>query len=263
MKNNYNHPFHLVNYSPWPLTGSMGTMIMMMGVTKMFHKMNTNLMTMGLIIIILTMIQWWRDMIRESTQQGMHTKKVTLNMKWGMMLFITSEVLFFFSFFWAFFHSSLSPSMDIGMNWPPKNIESFNPFKIPLLNSIILISSGISVTWTHQMMILNNKKNSIISLTITIMLGVYFTIIQMIEYTEATFSINDSVYGTTFFMTTGFHGLHVMIGTTMLTISLMRMWMNQFSSTHHFGLEATIWYWHFVDVIWLFLFIFMYWWSKY
>nr|YP_010426346.1 cytochrome c oxidase subunit III [Neucentropus mandjuricus]USL48461.1 cytochrome c oxidase subunit III [Neucentropus mandjuricus] len=256
-----NHPFHLVNYSPWPLTGSMGTMIMMMGITKMFHKFNFQLMFIGIIIIILTMFQWWRDIIRESTYQGYHNKEVNMNMKWGMALFILSEVMFFLSFFWAFFHSSLSPTIDIGMNWPPKNIETFNPFQIPLLNSIILISSGITVTWTHYSILKNNKNKSVISLMITIFLGIYFTLIQSMEYNEATFSLNDSVYGTTFFVTTGFHGLHVIIGTTMLSICLIRLIKNQFSSDHHFGLEASIWYWHFVDVIWLFLFVFMYWWS--
>nr|YP_010586464.1 cytochrome c oxidase subunit III [Plectrocnemia tortosa]UZZ44265.1 cytochrome c oxidase subunit III [Plectrocnemia tortosa] len=263
MNFNYNHPFHLVNYSPWPITGSMGTMVMMMGITKMFHKLQVNLMFLGLTIVLLTMFQWWRDTIRESTYQGFHTIKVFKNMKWGMILFIISEVFFFLSFFWAFFHSSLSPSIDIGMNWPPKNIQSFNPFKIPLLNSIILLSSGISVTWTHHMILVNNFKKSMISLLITIMLGVYFTLIQMMEYNEASFSLNDSVYGSTFFLTTGFHGLHVIIGTSMLMVSLIRLYKNHFSSYHHFGLEATIWYWHFVDVVWLFLFIFMYWWSKY
>nr|QTT57970.1 cytochrome c oxidase subunit 3 [Plectrocnemia sp. 1 YW-2021a] len=262
MNLNYNHPFHLVNYSPWPLTGSLGLMLFLMGNIKLFHKTSTSLMFLGLIIIILTMFQWWRDVIRESNKQGFHTMKVLMNMKWGMMLFIISEVFFFFSFFWAFFHSSLSPSIDLGMIWPPKNIQSFNPFKIPLLNSIILLSSGISVTWTHQMILINNKNKSLISLLITIILGIYFTIIQMMEYIEAPFSLNDSIYGTTFFLTTGFHGFHVIIGTTMLIISFVRMYYNQFSSNHHFGMEATIWYWHFVDIVWLFLFIFLYWWSK-
>nr|QLY89544.1 cytochrome c oxidase subunit III [Polycentropus flavomaculatus] len=262
MKLNYNHPFHMVNYSPWPIISSWGVMIFMMGTIKMFHKMSNSVMTLGLIIIIITSIQWWRDVIRESTNQGFHTNKVAMNMKWGMIMFIISEILFFTSFFWAFFHSSLAPSMELGMNWPPKNINSFNPFKIPLLNSIILLSSGISVTWTHQMVILNNKKKSILSLLITIMLGVYFTAIQMMEYIEAPFSINDSIYGTTFFLTTGFHGLHVIIGTIMLSTSIVRLKNNHFSKIHHFGLEATIWYWHFVDVVWLFLFIFLYWWSK-
>nr|YP_010585957.1 cytochrome c oxidase subunit III [Plectrocnemia tsukuiensis]UZZ43693.1 cytochrome c oxidase subunit III [Plectrocnemia tsukuiensis] len=262
MKFNNNHPFHLVNYSPWPIIGSWGTMIFMMGLIKMFNKMNTNLMNLGLLIIILTMIQWWRDITRESTNQGFHTKKVMMNMKWGMIMFIISEILFFTSFFWAFFHSTLSPIIDLGMLWPPKNIQPFNPFKIPLLNSIILLSSGITVTWTHQMILMNNKKKSMLSLMFTIMLGVYFTMIQIMEYKEAPFSLNDSIYGTTFFVTTGFHGLHVLIGTTMLIISMMRLKMNHFSMNHHIGLEVTIWYWHFVDVVWLFLFIFMYWWSK-
>nr|UZZ43914.1 cytochrome c oxidase subunit III [Ecnomus sp. XG-2021] len=262
MKLNYNHPFHLVTYSPWPLTSSMGVMIFMMGFIKYFNKSIINLKMMGIIIIILSMIQWWRDVIRESSFQGYHTNKVNMNMKWGMSLFIISEVFFFLSFFWSFFHSSLSPSMDIGLNWPPKNIKSFNPFKIPLLNTIILISSGITVTWTHQSMIQNMMFKSKLSLMMTIIMGLYFSSIQLFEYIEAPFSMNDSIFGSTFFMATGFHGLHVLIGTIMLMTCYIRIQNNQMSSMHHFGLEAAIWYWHFVDVVWLFLFSFMYWWSN-
>lgn len=263
MKLNYNHPFHIVNYRPWPIIRSWGVIIFIIGTIKIFHKIRNSVITLGLIIIIITSIQWWRDVIRERTNQGFHTNKVAINIKWGIIIFIISEILFFTSFFWAFFHSRLAPSMELGINWPPKNINSFNPFKIPLLNSIILLSSGISVTWTHQIVILNNKKKRILSLLITIILGVYFTAIQIIEYIEAPFSINDRIYGTTFFLTTGFHGLHVIIGTIILRTSIVRLKNNHFSKIHHFGLEATIWYWHFVDVVWLFLFIFLYWWSKY
>nr|YP_010586607.1 cytochrome c oxidase subunit III [Tinodes chinchinus]UZZ44421.1 cytochrome c oxidase subunit III [Tinodes chinchinus] len=260
--NQYNHPFHLVNYSPWPLTSALGTMIIMMGFIKWFHFNLNYLMLIGLMIIILSMIQWWRDVIRESTFQGLHTMKVSLNMKWGMILFITSEVLFFMSFFWTFFHSSLSPNIEIGMMWPPLNIQAFNPFKIPMLNTLILLSSGISVTWAHHSLMNNMYNKTNLSLLITILLGIYFTLIQYMEYNEATFSMADSIYGSTFFLTTGFHGLHVIIGTIFLTVCLLRQKKMQFSMNHHFGFEAAAWYWHFVDVVWLFLFIFMYWWAK-
>nr|YP_010586152.1 cytochrome c oxidase subunit III [Ecnomus latus]UZZ43901.1 cytochrome c oxidase subunit III [Ecnomus latus] len=262
MKMSYNHPYHLVTFSPWPITSSMGVMMFMMGFIKYFNKFNMNLKMIGMMIILISSIQWWRDVIRESSMQGFHTNKVNMNMKWGMSLFIVSEVFFFLSFFWTFFHSSLSTSMNIGLNWPPKNISSFNPFKIPLLNTIILISSGITVTWTHQSIINNLMNKSKISLLMTILLGLYFTCIQLFEYIEAPFSLNDSIFGSTFFVSTGFHGLHVIIGSIMLLTCYLRLQNKQFSSTHHFGLEAAIWYWHFVDVVWLFLFSFMYWWSN-
>nr|YP_010586490.1 cytochrome c oxidase subunit III [Pseudoneureclipsis sibuyana]UZZ44291.1 cytochrome c oxidase subunit III [Pseudoneureclipsis sibuyana] len=261
MKNTFNHPFHLVNYSPWPIMSALSLMTSMSGMINWFHEKSPTLLMIGLSMTVMTSIQWWRDMTRESTFQGMHTKMVTLNMKYGMILFIISEVLFFSSFFWAFFHNSLSPDTLMGNNWPPKNIEPFNPFKIPLLNTLILLSSGITVTWTHNSMINNKLNKALISLTITIILGIYFTMIQMIEYMNSPFSISDSIYGSTFFMTTGFHGLHVIIGTIFLFTSMMRMKMNHLSQSHHFGFEAAAWYWHFVDIVWLFLFSFMYWWA--
>nr|UYO79193.1 cytochrome c oxidase subunit III [Arctopsyche sp. XG-2022] len=263
MSNTMNHPFHLVNFSPWPLTGAFGTMTSMMGMIQWFNSNKPNmLMILGMSILILTMFQWWRDITRESTFQGMHTFKVNMNMRWGMILFIISEIFFFFSFFWSFFHSSLSSNIELGMIWPPKNILVFNPFQIPLLNTLILLISGISVTWAHHSILENNFSNSFKSLLMTIILGIYFTGLQAIEYLEASFSMADSVFGSTFFMATGFHGFHVLIGTSFLLVNLMRIYFNHFSNTHHFGFEAAAWYWHFVDVVWIFLFTFMYWWNK-
>nr|ASM41880.1 cytochrome c oxidase subunit III [Scaphoideus varius] len=257
-----NHPFHLVDNSPWPITGSMGLMSMTSGTILWFKYNEMWLMNMGLIIILLTMIQWWRDIIRESTFQGIHTKKVVEGMKWGMILFITSEVLFFSSFFWAFFHSSLSPNVEIGMQWPPMGIKPFNPMSIPMLNTMILLSSGISITWAHNALVNNNLSQTSQSLMITILLGLYFTILQAIEYFEAPFTMADSIYGATFFMTTGFHGLHVIIGTAFILISTFRIMKLHMSKEHHMGFEASAWYWHFVDIVWLFLYISMYWWGK-
>nr|YP_010586347.1 cytochrome c oxidase subunit III [Limnocentropus hysbald]UZZ44122.1 cytochrome c oxidase subunit III [Limnocentropus hysbald] len=262
MSNHSNHPFHLVNYSPWPLTGALGTMTLMSGLILWFHKLNFNLCYCGLILILLTMYQWWRDISREGTFQGMHTYKVTLGLQWGMILFIISEVFFFISFFWAFFHNNLTPSIELGSQWPPQSIHPFNPFQIPLLNTIILLTSGISVTWSHHSLLQNNYSQAFNSLIITVMLGAYFSMLQAYEYLEAPFTLADSIYGTTFFVATGFHGLHVLIGTTFLLICLMRHSNNHFSSNHHFGFEAAAWYWHFVDIVWLFLYIFMYWWSS-
>nr|YP_011004242.1 cytochrome c oxidase subunit 3 [Macrostylophora euteles]WPS93591.1 cytochrome c oxidase subunit 3 [Macrostylophora euteles] len=257
-----NHPFHLVNNSPWPLTGALSTFTLMLGMIMWFHTYNSSLMFIGMFITIMTMFQWWRDISREGTYQGLHTFIVSKGLRYGMILFIISEVLFFFSFFWAFFHSSLSPSIDLGAAWPPMNINPFNPFQIPLLNTAILLSSGISITWAHHSLLENSHSQTSKSLMITIILGIYFSILQAYEYIEAPFTIADSVYGSTFFMATGFHGLHVIIGTLFLLICWIRLNIFHFSSSHHFGFEAAAWYWHFVDVVWLFLYISIYWWGS-
>nr|YP_010714330.1 cytochrome c oxidase subunit III [Amata multigutta]WDD57558.1 cytochrome c oxidase subunit 3 [Amata multigutta] len=262
MKMTHNHPFHLVDFSPWPLTGAIGVMTLVTGMIKWFHNFNLSLLILGYFIIIMTMYQWWRDICREGTLQGKHTMLVTKGLRWGMILFIVSEVFFFLSFFWAFFHSSLAPNIEIGTLWPPMNITPFNPFQIPLLNTIILISSGVSVTWAHHALMENNNSQTTQGLFITIILGIYFTILQAYEYFEAPFTIADSIYGSTFFMATGFHGLHVIIGTLFLLICLIRHLNNHFSNNHHFGFEAAAWYWHFVDVVWLFLYISIYWWGN-
>nr|UYG49070.1 cytochrome c oxidase subunit 3 [Abscondita chinensis]UYG49135.1 cytochrome c oxidase subunit 3 [Abscondita chinensis]UYG49148.1 cytochrome c oxidase subunit 3 [Abscondita chinensis]UYG49161.1 cytochrome c oxidase subunit 3 [Abscondita chinensis]UYG49187.1 cytochrome c oxidase subunit 3 [Abscondita chinensis] len=259
---NKNHTYHLVEVSPWPILGAFGTMIMLTGIIKWFHLYESNLMFIGMMCTILVMYQWWRDTTREGTFQGLHTLKVVKGLRWGMILFITSEVLFFMSFFWSFFHSSLSPSIEIGMIWPPKSIIPFNPIQIPLLNTTILISSGVTVTWAHHSLMENNYKQAIYSLALTIFLGFYFSVLQAYEYMESSFTIADSVYGSSFFMATGFHGIHVIIGTTFLAVCLFRQTKNHFSSNHHFGFEAAAWYWHFVDVVWLFLYISIYWWGS-
>nr|YP_010582979.1 cytochrome c oxidase subunit III [Warodia hoso]UGN61425.1 cytochrome c oxidase subunit III [Warodia hoso]WRY72453.1 cytochrome c oxidase subunit III [Warodia biguttata] len=257
-----NHPFHLVDKSPWPITGAIGLMTMLCGVTSWFNSSIMTNMLMGTFIIILTMIQWWRDVIRESTLQGLHTKKVILSMKLGMLMFILSEVLFFMSFFWSFFHSSLAPAMEIGMKWPPLGIITFNPMNIPMLNTMILLSSGITITWAHNELINKNYSKMNQAMIMTVILGVYFTILQAYEYLESPFCISDSVFGSTFFMATGFHGLHVIIGTLFILVSTKRSFNLHFSEYHHVGFEASAWYWHFVDVVWLFLYMTMYWWGS-
>lgn len=262
MKITHNHPFHLVDYRPWPLTGAIGVITLVTGIVKWFHNFNINLLILGYLIVILTIYQWWRDVCREGTLQGKHTILVTKGLRWGIILFIVSEVFFFISFFWAFFHRSLSPNIEIGSIWPPIRITPFNPFQIPLLNTIILISSGVSVTWAHHALIENNNSQTTQGLFITIILGFYFTILQAYEYFEAPFTIADRIYGSTFFIATGFHGLHVIIGTLFLLTCLIRHLNNHFSKNHHFGFEAAAWYWHFVDVVWLFLYISIYWWGN-
>nr|YP_009142421.1 cytochrome c oxidase subunit III [Platycnemis foliacea]AKH04365.1 cytochrome c oxidase subunit III [Platycnemis foliacea] len=262
MSTHQNHPYHLVDQSPWPLTGAIGAMAMVTGLVKWFHMYNIQLMMVGTILVMLTMYQWWRDISREGTFQGLHTYPVVIGLRWGMVLFITSEVLFFFSFFWAYFHSSLAPAVELGTMWPPKGVSAFDPMSIPMLNTAILLSSGVTVTWAHHGLMENNHSQTMQGLFFTVILGLYFTLLQAYEYIEAPFTIADSVYGSTFFVATGFHGLHVIIGTTFLLVCLMRHYSNHFSSNHHFGFEAAAWYWHFVDVVWLFLYISIYWWGN-
>nr|YP_011009650.1 cytochrome c oxidase subunit III [Hygia lativentris]WPV77642.1 cytochrome c oxidase subunit III [Hygia lativentris] len=262
MKIHNNHPYHLVDYSPWPLTGSIGAMTITSGTIMWLHKNEMYLFYLGLLISLLTMYQWWRDIVRESTFQGKHTIKVTEGLKLGMILFIISEVFFFISFFWGFFHSSLAPTIELGMIWPPKGIKPFNPMEIPLLNTMILLCSGITVTWAHHSLMNNKHKQTSQAMKLTVMLGAYFTMLQIYEYMQASFCISDSIYGSSFFMATGFHGMHVIIGTIFLLTCLLRHMNFHFSKTHHFGFEAAAWYWHFVDVIWLFLYISIYWWGS-
>nr|YP_010131900.1 cytochrome c oxidase subunit III [Euaspis polynesia]QQD78161.1 cytochrome c oxidase subunit 3 [Euaspis polynesia] len=257
----YNHPFHLVTMSPWPILNAFNLMNLMMSLIMWFYLNNYNLMLLNFITLILSMYLWWRDIIRESTYQGFHTMYVLMFLKFSMILFIISEMMFFISFFWTLFHSSIAPNIEIGMNWPPKNILIFNPYEIPLLNSLILIYSGMVLTWSHHAMLNNNLFLSMKMLKNSMMLGVYFSLLQYIEYMESFFSINDSIFGSIFFMMTGFHGLHVIIGILFLFTSLIRMYKRHFSLIHHFHFEAASWYWHFVDVIWLFLYIFLYWWN--
>lgn len=258
-----NHSFHIVDQSPWPIISAIGAIILTSGITSWFNTFNPSLIIIGIITLLFTTYQWWRDISRERTYQGLHSINVTKGIRWGIILFITSEVLFFFSFFWAFFHRSLSPVNEIGLSWPPQGIEIFNPLQVPLLNTILLLSSGVTVTWAHHSLIEKNYSQSLHGILLTVILGLYFTALQGFEYKEASFSISDSVYGSTFFIATGFHGLHVIIGTSFLIVCLFRHVLNHFSSYHHLGFEAAAWYWHFVDVVWLFLYISIYWWGSY
>lgn len=255
-------PFHLVEYRPWPLTGAVGAFGLTVGTVAWFHNYSPAPAFIGFLIIILTIIQWWRDIIREGTFLGFHTSYVTQGLRWGIILFITSEIIFFFAFFWAFFHSRLAPTPELGCCWPPTGINPLNPFSVPLLNTAVLLASGVTVTWAHHSLIEADRLGAIQALVLTVILGGYFTFLQAGEYLEAPFSIADRVYGSTFFVATGFHGLHVLIGSTFLLICLLRTVSHHFSSGHHFGFEAAAWYWHFVDVVWIFLYICIYWWGS-
>lgn len=262
-KNTHKHPYHIVDSSPWPFIISFGLFFFTFGLSMFFHNYigGKFLIFIGFLIIVLTMFTWFRDIIREAVYEGQHTKQVQLGLRSGMLLFIFSELLFFISFFWAFFHSSLSPTPNIGSIWPPLGIETINPRGLPLLNTIILLTSGATITWSHHSIILGDRRNSIISLLITLGLALFFIFIQAFEYIESNFNISDGIYGTTFFLLTGFHGIHVIIGMIFILISTLRLINYHFSKQHHFGFEAAAWYWHFVDVVWLFLFIVVYWWG--
>ena len=261
MSNIVKHPYHLVDISPWPLYSSIAAISLTSGIVNWFHNKDINLFYLRFIIILMVMHQWWRDISREGRYQGLHTEIVEIGLRWGIILFITSEVIFFLSFFWAFFHSSLSLNIEMGCSWPPMGVDAFDPWKVPLINTIILLSSGVRVTWSHHSLIEGNFSRSKQSLVITIALGIYFTFIQLLEYVEASFSISDSSFGSTFFVATGFHGLHVLVGTLFLLFTLLRITIGVLSRKHHFGFEASAWYWHFVDVVWLFLFVTIYWWG--
>nr|YP_010118109.1 cytochrome c oxidase subunit III [Sogatella kolophon]QPN54203.1 cytochrome c oxidase subunit III [Sogatella kolophon] len=257
-----NHPFHLVTNSPWPILTSFAIMNVLIGSVSVFNNKNEWFMKFSIVILILNMYQWWRDVKRESSIKGDHTMIVKKMIKMGMMLFILSEIMFFLSFFWSFFHASLAPSVEIGLKWPPKGILPFNPMEIPLLNTIVLLSSGASITWAHHSLISKNLKQTIISMLITIKLGIYFSILQWWEYINASFTISDSIFGSTFFLTTGFHGIHVLIGTVFIMVALQSINSLKSNKINHLSMELSAWYWHFVDVVWLFLYLVIYWWNK-
>ncbi len=261
MSNLIRHPYHLVDESPWPLVAAIGAFFITSGLVKWFHSCSIRLIIWGLILTLIVITQWWRDVIREGAFQGQHSSLVELGLRYGIVLFIVSEVLFFRSFFWAFFHSRLAPTVELGSVWPPVGISPFNPLEVPLLNTIILLSSGIRVTWAHHALIAGRHNRAFQGLLLTVILGIYFTCLQALEYYEASFRIADGAYGTTFFVATGFHGLHVIIGTIFLLVCLIRIFKGHFRAAHHFGFEAAAWYWHFVDVVWLFLYITIYWWG--
>jgi cytochrome c oxidase subunit 3 len=258
------HSYHLVDPSPWPILGSFGGFCLTVGGVLYMHRYSGGwpLFLTGFIIVLFTMYIWWRDIIREATFEDSHTIIVQKGLRLGMILFIVSEIMFFFAFFWSFFHSSIAPVYAIGGVWPPKAITLISTYAIPLTNTFFLLSSGATVSAAHHAILGRHKKQTIIGLIFTLILAIWFTKLQAFEYFNAPFSISDGIYGSCFFLATGFHGFHVFVGTIALFVSLIRVILNHFTNKHHFGLEASIWYWHFVDVVWLFLFINVYWWSN-
>lgn len=261
------HPYHLVDPSIWPFVGALSGGVFMTAMVLFMHDVTAALLPVGVLMILATMFFWWRDVIKEATVQGHHTPIVQLGLRYGMALFIASEVMFFAAFFWAFFDASLFPDevkqfmrLDYtGGVWPPEGVEVFRAFELPFMNTMILLLSGCTVTWAHHALLNGDRQGLIQGLTVTVLLGLFFSCVQAYEYGHAAFSFKDGIYPSTFFMATGFHGFHVIVGTIFLFVCLMRAIKGHFTPTHHFGFEAAAWYWHFVDVVWLFLFVCIYW----
>jgi len=279
---NVNHDYHILDPSPHPFIGGIGALFMAFGGIAYMRWLNEKSFTIagvdianpvlfyiGIAIVIYTMIAWWKDTIKES-HAGDHTPVVQLHLRYGMILFITSEVMFFLAWFWAFFDASLFADEAAqfarveytGGQWPPKGIEILDPLHLPLFNTVILLLSGTTVTWAHHALIHNERGMLKGMLAITVALGAIFTCVQVYEYAHAPFAFQESIYGATFFMATGFHGFHVLIGTIFLIVCLIRALVGQFTPEKHFGFEAAAWYWHFVDVVWLFLFFAIYIWGS-
>jgi len=262
------HDYHLVDPSPWPIVGALSGFVAAVGAILYFHGYGAWILVPGLIGVAYTMIVWWRDVVREA-QSGYHTPVVQLHLRYGMILFIASEVMFFLAWFWAYFDASLFAGEAIqasrveftGGHWPPQGVETFDPWHLPLLNTLILLTSGTTVTWAHHALLHNDRSGLKWGLAATIALGITFTGVQAYEYAHAGFSYAGNIYGATFFMATGFHGFHVIIGTIFLTVCLFRAMAGHFKPEQHFGFEAAAWYWHFVDVVWLFLFASIYVWG--
>lgn len=258
----HKHPYHLVQPSPWPLVVSVFSLYVTVTLALTFHEQGSiYLVVSSFSALVYTIIYWFKDVMQEASWFGQHTACVQNLLETGFILFILSEVVFFIAFFWAFFHCSLSPSVEIGGVWPPRGITPPSPWGVPLYNTTILLVSGATVTWAHHECIMGNKTASEEALLATIVLGSFFLITQLVEYVYLPFNIATSVYGSSFFMLTGFHGFHVLVGTVFLGFGLYRMISHQFNKQHHAGFEFAILYWHFVDIVWLGLFIMLYWWG--
>ncbi|KCV67188.1 cytochrome c oxidase subunit 3 (mitochondrion) [Fonticula alba] len=258
-----NHTYHILDNSPWPIFMAFSLMLSMKSAVLFMHGFNggSSTLLIGFLLVLLTFFCWFVDVSKESTLSGCHTYLVQRGLKIGFILFIVSELMFFVALFWAFFHSSLAPSVDLGVVWPPKGIQALNPLSVPLLNTIVLVASGVVLTWGHHAIITANKPHTTVSLLITIILAMSFTGLQFLEYIDSTFSIADSVYGSTFFMCTGFHGIHIIIGTIYLITCLYRTVYGLNTNSSHVGFDTCAWYYHFVDIVWIFMFISVYYWP--
>ncbi|MFY9288834.1 MAG: cytochrome c oxidase subunit 3 [Alphaproteobacteria bacterium] len=262
-------PWHLVRPSVWPMVGAMVAGLMTGGMVMYMHKaklgnldLGVGFPIIGLLGVLAVMFIWWRAVINESSVEHAHSPVVKIGLRYGMALFIASEVMFFSAFFWAYFSAALYPPEILGGVWPPANIHTFDPFDMPFIMTLILLLSGTTVTWAHHAVLEGKQKEVVKALGITVALGFTFSLFQAYEYHHAEFTIKSGMFGSTFFMATGFHGLHVIIGTIFLAVCWWRASKGHFTPQSHFGLEAAAWYWHFVDVVWLFLFISVYWYGS-
>jgi cytochrome c oxidase subunit 3 len=251
------HEYHLVDPSPWPIMAAFSLFLITFGVTMALHDMASWIWPLGAAGLFYTVYVWWRDVVREA-RAGFHTPVVSLHLRYGMVLFIASEVMFFVAWFWAYFNAAVYPTEAMGGVWPPVGVQTFDPWHLPFINTLILLLSGTTVTWAHHALLENNRTGLRNGLLCTIGLGALFTAVQIFEYTHAGFGFSDGIYSSAFYMATGFHGAHVLIGTIFLFVCLMRALKGDFTPKQHFGFEAAAWYWHFVDVVWVFLFAVIY-----
>lgn len=256
-------PFHLVAPSPWPIMVSFALLSLTLSLALTMHGYigNMNAVYLALLSLLGSSVLWFRDVIAEATYLGDHTIAVRKGINMGFLLFVVSEVLIFSGLFWAYFHSAMSPDVLLGGVWPPVGIQAVQPTELPLLNTIILLASGATATYSHHALIEGNRKNALSGLFITLWLIIIFVACQYIEYTNATFTISDGVYGSVFYAGTGLHFLHMVMLAAMLAVNYWRMRNYHLTSQHHVGYETTIIYLHVLDVIWLFLYIVFYWWD--
>ena len=265
MAHEKNHDYHILPPSIYPFIGSVGTFIMLFGAVLLMKDSGPWMFLLGLLIVLYTRWGWWGETIAEN-RAGDHTPVVRIGLRYGFILFIMSEVMFFAAWFWSFFKNAIYlmgpeyPLVD-GV-WPPAGIETFDPWHLPLINTLILLCSGAAATWAHHALVHEDNRKDIRSgLIIAVVLGLIFTAFQAYEYSHAAFGFGGNIYGANFFMATGFHGAHVIIGTIFLFVCLLRVQAGHFTKENHVGFEAAAWYWHFVDVVWLFLFAAVYIWG--
>jgi len=258
------HGFHMVSQSPWPILAGLSAIGLTVGLVMYMHRIEEGwyVFKYSLWTVLGIATCWWRDVIREGSFMGDHTVVVQRGLRYGMILFIISEIMFFFAFFWGFFHSSLAPTIELGAIWPPVGIIVFDTWGVPLLNTMLLLLSGCTITFAHHALREGDWHDGYLGLEYTIYLAILFIYFQLIEYIESKFSMSDGIYGSTFYLTTGFHGLHVFIGSVFITVCFQRVDRMHMSRRHQVGVETAAWYWHFVDIVWLFLFVFVYWWGS-
>ncbi len=266
MAHEKNHDYHILKPSIWPLTGAVGAFVMLFGAVMWMQAHGPYMFLIGLAMVAYTMFAWWSDVVHEG-ETGDHTPVVRIGLRYGFVLFIMSEVMFFLAWFWTFFKHALYPMGPLSPIkdgvWPPAGIETFDPWHLPIINTLILLCSGAAATWAHHALTAeNNRKDIRQGLILAIGLGMLFTVFQVYEYSHAAFGLAGNIYGASFFFATGFHGFHVIIGTIFLFVCLMRVLKGQFTQEAHVGFEAAAWYWHFVDVVWLFLFAAIYVWGQ-